>query len=419
MAAALGGARALRHEPRRRQQAQDYLLTMYDYPSGNAHIRALVREDPDEPSGCFPPDERQERLPADRLRRLRPARRERSDQEQAPIPTRGDFLIHLTTWRRQLRSMGAGWDWNSEVVTCEPEYYRWEPVDLPEVPRSGPGLPRRLAGRLVPQRLFLPASRSTPLMPTAGAAAHASRKCDLHQLVFCARPNTLTSCSTSPASTRPSRSGSCRPTGIGTSEGAEVAFTTAPVTTASRAGTGCASSPRGRTRCTARPSWSCARTRAGAELQRTQTAPPRSSLRLPVAKPRSSGCRPAPQDGVFPSYAINPVNGERIPIWIPTTSWPATARARSWPSPPTTSATSNSPQFRPADPPRHRRSRGYGRRGGAPMETAFVSHGTESGGSTPDRTRGCRRSKASPRSLPCWRSRAGARPRSTTGCATG
>ncbi len=27
--------------------------------------------------------------------------------------------------RRQLRTMGAAWDWSAEVVTCDPEYYRW------------------------------------------------------------------------------------------------------------------------------------------------------------------------------------------------------------------------------------------------------------------------------------------------------
>ncbi len=48
-----------------------------------------------------------------------------------------------------------------------------------------------------------------------------------------------------------------------------------------------------------------------------------------------------PKTGVFlDRYAINPVNGERLPIWPATTCWPTTAPARSWPSPRTTSATS-------------------------------------------------------------------------------
>ena len=34
-------------------------------------------------------------------------------------------MANIETMRRQLRSMGAAWDWSAEVVTCDPEYYRW------------------------------------------------------------------------------------------------------------------------------------------------------------------------------------------------------------------------------------------------------------------------------------------------------
>ena len=32
---------------------------------------------------------------------------------------------NIDRMRGQLRSMGAMWDWTSEVVTCDPEFYRW------------------------------------------------------------------------------------------------------------------------------------------------------------------------------------------------------------------------------------------------------------------------------------------------------
>lgn len=32
---------------------------------------------------------------------------------------------NITTMERQLRAMGVTYDWNYEVVTCNPEYYRW------------------------------------------------------------------------------------------------------------------------------------------------------------------------------------------------------------------------------------------------------------------------------------------------------
>ena len=34
-------------------------------------------------------------------------------------------MRNLETMRRQLRSMGASFDWDAEVVTCDPTYYRW------------------------------------------------------------------------------------------------------------------------------------------------------------------------------------------------------------------------------------------------------------------------------------------------------
>jgi len=34
-------------------------------------------------------------------------------------------LKNIDNMRRQLRTMGATFDWKSEVVTCDPNYYRW------------------------------------------------------------------------------------------------------------------------------------------------------------------------------------------------------------------------------------------------------------------------------------------------------
>jgi leucyl-tRNA synthetase len=100
-----------------------YLLTMYPYPSGNLHIGhwyimtptdALARFHRMQGKNVF--------LPIGFDAFGLPA-------ENAAIKNR----IHPREWtlknienmRGQLRSMGATFDWNVEVVTCDPSYYRW------------------------------------------------------------------------------------------------------------------------------------------------------------------------------------------------------------------------------------------------------------------------------------------------------
>ncbi|HWP62392.1 MAG TPA: leucine--tRNA ligase [Candidatus Binatia bacterium] len=100
-----------------------YLLTMYPYPSGDLHIGHWYIK-----------------TPTDALARFR---RMHGYNVFFPIgfdafglPAENAAIrsgIHPATWtmrnienmRRQLRSMGATFDWEHEVVTCDPEYYRW------------------------------------------------------------------------------------------------------------------------------------------------------------------------------------------------------------------------------------------------------------------------------------------------------
>ena len=100
-----------------------YLLTMYPYPSGDLHIGHWYIK-----------------TPTDAIARYR-----RMNGLNVFFPIGFDAFglpaenaaikhgIHPADWtmrnienmRRQLRSMGATFDWAAEVVTCEPEYYRW------------------------------------------------------------------------------------------------------------------------------------------------------------------------------------------------------------------------------------------------------------------------------------------------------
>ncbi len=100
-----------------------YMLTMYDYPSGALHVGHWYVKTPTDALArfrrmqghnvFFPVGFDAFGLPA----------------ENAAIKNR----IHPAQWtysnidkmRRQLRSMGASFDWKTEVVTCDPGYYTW------------------------------------------------------------------------------------------------------------------------------------------------------------------------------------------------------------------------------------------------------------------------------------------------------
>jgi leucyl-tRNA synthetase len=100
-----------------------YLLTMYPYPSGDLHIGHWYI--------CTPTDAiaRYHRMNGDNV--FFPI-----GFDAFGLPAENAAIrsgIHPAVWtmrnienmRRQFRTMGATFDWDSEVVTCQPDYYRW------------------------------------------------------------------------------------------------------------------------------------------------------------------------------------------------------------------------------------------------------------------------------------------------------
>ena len=171
-----------------------YLLTI-PVPVGRHPHRPLVHQDADRRDRPIPADARQERLPADRLRRLWPAGRERRDQEQHQ-PARLDNVEHRQHARRQLRRMGARFDWSAEVVTSDPEYYKWNQWLFLRFLEAGPptGRSRRSTGARTTGRS--PGNRSRGLTGAAGGAARRSRSATSTSGI-CGSRNTPTSCSIS------------------------------------------------------------------------------------------------------------------------------------------------------------------------------------------------------------------------------
>ena len=161
---------------------------------------------------------------------------------------------NIETMRRQLRTMGAAFDWSSEVVTCEPDYYRWNQWLFLQLLKAGLAYRTRSAGRLVPQRRDAGPRAGRGRRSALLALRRQVEKRDLEQW-FLRITRTPTSCSTSPASTGRSRSASCRRTGSAAPR-APRSTSRPPPTSTSPAATCCASSRRARTRSSGRRSWS-------------------------------------------------------------------------------------------------------------------------------------------------------------------
>jgi leucyl-tRNA synthetase len=100
-----------------------YLLTMYDYPSGSLHIGHWYVKTPTDALGRY------HRMQGDNVFQPIGFDAFGLPAENAAIKNRINprdwTMANIDTMRRQLRTMGAGWDWNAEVVTCDPSYYRW------------------------------------------------------------------------------------------------------------------------------------------------------------------------------------------------------------------------------------------------------------------------------------------------------
>jgi leucyl-tRNA synthetase len=100
-----------------------YALTMYPYPSGDLHIGHWYAMAPSDVRARF------KRMQGYNV--LHPM-----GFDAFGLPAENAAIqrgIHPFTWtmqnienmRRQLRNMGAIYDWSREVVTCLPEYYKW------------------------------------------------------------------------------------------------------------------------------------------------------------------------------------------------------------------------------------------------------------------------------------------------------
>ena len=315
-------------------------------PVGRPAHRPLVHRDADRRAGRVPSDARRQRLLPDRLRRLRPARRERGDQERHP-PARLDDAATSSTCAVQFRIHGRHVRLAQRGRHLRARVLPLEPVALPALPRGRPGLPPDGAGRLVPQRPGRLAREQVEGADRALLALrHAGRSSATWSSGSSARRSTPTSCSTSRGIDWPEPIRLMQTNWIGRSRGRR-----------DRLHHGARRAP-GRGRRAARlhhPAGHAVRRdvhgpRAGAPAggEADGARAPRGGRGLRRAgarrRPRSSACPPTARRRACPSAPTRstPSTASASRSGSPTTCWPATAPARSWPCPPTTSATSPS-----------------------------------------------------------------------------
>ena len=294
-----------------------YMLTMYPYPSGDIHVGHWYAMTPSDAIAryrrmngvnvFFPIGFDAFGLPA-----------ENAAIERGIHPY-GWTMGNIERMRAQLRQMGNSFDWSAEVVTCEPEYYRWNQWLFLKFLEMG------LAYRAMAPVDWCPKDQATLAREQVEGADRRCWRCgtpvvkrDLEQWFFriTAYADELLDFS---GIDWPEPVRVMQTNWIGRSEGAEVVFTTALD----------AHQPGGDELrvFTTRPDtlWGATFMVLAPEhaLVPKLTHPDRTAevdayvlqARRETEIERLSTERA--KTGVFTgSYAVNPVNGERIPIWI-------------------------------------------------------------------------------------------------------
>jgi leucyl-tRNA synthetase len=293
-----------------------YLLTMYPYPSGDLHIGHWYIMTPTDALARFHRMHgRNVFLPIGFDAFGLPA-------ENAAIKNK----IHPRQWtmknidnmRRQLRSMGATFDWPHEVVTCDPDYYRWNQWLFLRFLEAG------LAYRTASPVDWCPNDGTLAREQVEGADRHCwrcgarveKRNLDQWYLRTTKYADELLDF-TGIEWPEPVRI--MQTNWIGRSEGAEVDFTTAPDDHQAGGDTLRVFTTRpdtlyGATFMVLAPEHALVEKLTAPERKHEVEAYVAAAGRETEIERMSTE---RPKTGVFTgSYAINPVNGERIPIWI-------------------------------------------------------------------------------------------------------
>ena len=208
----VGRERAVRHARRTRTRPKFYFLTMLPYPSGDLHIGHWYAMTPSDAAArylrmrgynvFFPIGFDAFGLPA-----------ENAAIKHGTHPYKWT-MANIERMRGQLRSMGAMWAWDHEAVSCDPRVLRVDAVVLPEAVRPRPGLSQVRAGGLLPEVQHHAGARTgVGRRPALRALRHAGDQERAGTVVLQDHGLRRRAAALSTASTGPSASARCRPTG--------------------------------------------------------------------------------------------------------------------------------------------------------------------------------------------------------------
>lgn len=220
---------------------------------------------------------------------------------------------NIQTMERQLQEMGATYDWDYEVITCAPEYYKWTQWIFLKLFEHGLAYRKKAPVNWCPSCKTVLANEQV-VDGTCERCHQEVTKRDLTQWFFkiTAYAQELLDCI--PDLDWPEKTKKIQTNWIGRSEGAEIEFSVADSDKTFKVFTTRADTLYGVTYVVLAPE-SELTDQITTEEYRQQVEEYKEFARKQTDVERMSTVKE--KTGVFTgAYAINPVNGERVPIWI-------------------------------------------------------------------------------------------------------
>lgn len=220
---------------------------------------------------------------------------------------------NIKTMERQLKEMGATYDWDYEVITCDPEYYKWTQWIFLKLFEKGLAYRKKAPVNWCPSCKTVLANEQ--VVDGACERCHNDvTKRDLTQWFFKITEYAQELLDCLPELDWPEKTKKIQTNWIGRSEGAEIEFRTADTGKAFKVFTTRADTLYGVTYVVLAPESELTDEVTTAEY-REKVEAYKEFARKQTDVERMSTVKE--KTGVFTGgYAINPVNGEKVPIWI-------------------------------------------------------------------------------------------------------